>query len=258
MSDNDTHNRSYPTTVYLMRHGDIRQDSVRRYIGQADIELNAAGRSQAVSWRTELAGIPLKRIYCSDLCRSHETACIIAEGRNAPVQPLSKLREINMGAWDGQAMDEVRTQYAGEYEKRGADMVYYRPPAGECFADVAARVIPLFEEIVRNTAGNLLIVGHAGVNRVIISHILGMPLDNLFRLRQDYGCLNVIDCGRERMRLREMNLDSQGFRRVISRDREERSAFPADNASPPSSAEPASPTPECRQKTIRLQRAGQQ
>ncbi|NVN93630.1 MAG: alpha-ribazole phosphatase [Desulfuromonadales bacterium] len=214
MSENQ--NSIYPTTVYLMRHGDIRQDTVKRYIGQADIALNALGRSQAMSWRKELAAIPLRRIYCSDLSRAHETACIIAEGRKAPVQPLAKLREINLGAWDGQAIEDVRSHYAGEYEKRGADMVYYRPPAGECFADVAARVIPLFEEIVRNSAGNLLIVGHAGVNKVILCHILGMPLENLFRLRQDYGCLNVIDCGRDKMRLREMNLDSLAVRRVIA------------------------------------------
>lgn len=214
MSDNQS--SIYPTTVYLMRHGDIRQDNVKRYIGQADIALNALGRAQAMSWRKELAAIPLRRIYCSDLSRAHETACIIAEGRKAPVQPLPKLREINLGAWDGQSIEDVRAHYAGEYEKRGADMVYYRPPAGECFADVAARVIPLFEEIVRNSSGNLLIVGHAGVNKVILCHILGMPLENLFRLRQDYGCLNVIDCGKEKMRLREMNLDCLAVRRVIA------------------------------------------
>jgi probable phosphoglycerate mutase len=256
MSDNDSHNRSYPTTVFLMRHGDIRQDRIKRYIGQADIELNAIGRSQAIRWRRELADIPLKRIYCSDLSRSHETACIIAEGRNAPVQPLAKLREINMGAWDGQAMDEVRAHYSGEYEKRGADIVYFRPPAGECFADVAARVIPLFEEIVRNTAGNLLIVGHAGVNRIILSHILGMPLDNLFRLRQDYGCLNVIDCGREGMRLREMNLDSEIFRRVISRATEEQELFPKENGERPSPC-PVETMAGNKPQSIKLQRTGQ-
>jgi alpha-ribazole phosphatase len=203
------------STVYLLRHGDIRQDDVRRYIGQADIELNSTGRAQALSWRRELSTIPLKRVYCSDLSRSHETACIIAEGRSIPVQSLTKLREINLGAWDGRAMDDVRCHDTGEYEKRGSDMVYYRPPAGECFADVAARVIPLFEEVVRNITGNLLIVGHAGVNRVILSHLLGMPLDNIFRLPQDYGCLNVIDCDGDRIRLREINMDCQGARRII-------------------------------------------
>lgn len=215
------------TTVFLMRHGDIRQDTIKRYIGQADLALNATGHAQARDWRKELSEISFRRIFCSDLSRSHETACIIAEGRTTTVQPLVKLREINLGAWEGQAVDDVRSLYAGEYEKRGADMVHYRPPAGECFADVAARVIPLFKEIVRNTAGNLLIVGHAGVNRIILSHILGMPLDNLFRLRQDYGCMNVIDCGKDGMWLREMNLDSQVFRRIISRSTDERKTIPA-------------------------------
>jgi len=203
------------TTVFLLRHGDSRQDGVKRYIGQADLSLNEEGRAQAEDWRSEMAQIPLQRIFCSDLSRSHETACIVARGRGEAVRPLSRLREINLGVWDGQSMDEVRRRYPAEYEKRGADMVYYRPPGGECFADVAARVIPLFEEIVRNASGNLLIVGHAGVNKVILCHILGMPLENLFRIRQDYCCLNVIDNGREGMRLRLMNMGHLALQRGV-------------------------------------------
>lgn len=203
MSDN----RDNPgTTVYLLRHGDSRQDNVKRYVGQTDIPLTGEGRAQAAGWRNKLAAVPLHRIFSSDLSRSYETAAIIAEGRSEPVQPLSRLREIDLGGWDGLTFEEVRRLYPFEYEKRGADMVYYRPPEGECFADVAARVIPLFEEIVRSTPGNLLIVGHSGVNKVILCHILGMPLENLFRIQQDYACLNVIDNGREGMRLRLMNM----------------------------------------------------
>jgi len=193
-------------TTYLLRHGDSRQDEIKRYIGQADLPLNAIGRAQASCWRKELAEISLERIFCSDLSRSLETARIIAEGRSEPVQPLHKLREINLGAWDGLSFDDVQRLYPGEYERRGSDMVTYRTPGGECFADLAARVVPLFMEIVRGSSGNILIVGHAGVNMVIICHLLGMPLENLFRIRQDYGCMNVIDFDRNGMRLRKMNL----------------------------------------------------
>jgi len=210
-------NRDNPgkATVFLLRHGDSRQDDVKRYIGQADVSLNAEGRAQAAAWRRELAHIPLKAIFCSDLDRSQETACIIAQGRHQTVRPLARLKEINLGGWDGQSMADVRRLYPFEYEKRGADLVYYRPPGGECFADVAARVIPLFEEIVRSASGNLLIVGHSGVNKVILCHILGMPLENLFRIRQDYCCLNVIESDREGMRLSLMNMGSLAQRRGI-------------------------------------------
>ncbi len=197
-------------TVYLLRHGDSSQDEIKRYIGQADLPLNAVGRAQASRWQQELAHISLERIFCSDLSRSLETARIIAEGRSEPVQPLHKLREINLGAWDGLSFADVQRLYPAEYERRGADMVTYRTPGGECFADLAARVVPLFVEIVRGSSGNLLIVGHSGVNMVIICHILGMPLENLFRIRQDYGCMNLIDFDSQGMRLRNLNMAGLG------------------------------------------------
>jgi len=193
-------------SIYLLRHGDCRQDGVKRYLGQADLPLNAAGRIQALAWQQELTAVPLQRIFCSDLSRSFETACIIAEGQGCAVQPLARLREIHLGAWDGLSMEEVRRLYPSEFRKRGSDLVSYRTPGGECFADVAARVIPLFEEIVRGVTGNVLIVSHSGVNMILLSHILGLPLTNLFRMRQDYGGLNIIDCGPQGMRLLGMNL----------------------------------------------------
>jgi probable phosphoglycerate mutase len=199
---------SRASAIYLLRHGDSRRDDVKRYIGQADLPLNAEGRAQASCWQQQLAHISLERIFCSDLSRSLETARIITEGRSEPVQPLHKLREINLGAWDGLSFADVQRLYPSEYERRGADMITYRTPGGECFADLAARVVPLFVEIVRGLSGNLLIVGHAGVNMVIICHILGMPLENLFRIRQDYGCMNLIDFYSHGMRLRKMNLAS--------------------------------------------------
>jgi broad specificity phosphatase PhoE len=61
------------------------------------------------------------------------------------------------------------------YERRGASPADYRPPGGESFNDLAARVLPLFEEIVHDSTGNLLIVGHAVDNRIILCHLLNLP-----------------------------------------------------------------------------------
>jgi probable phosphoglycerate mutase len=69
----------------------------------------------------------------------------------------------------------------------------YRPPEGESFRDLQKRVLPVFKEIVSAARGNVLIVAHAGVNRVVLCHVLGMPINHLFRIAQDYGCLNVIE-----------------------------------------------------------------
>lgn len=179
-------------TVYLLRHGDSSPDSVRRFIGRSDHPLNATGLAQAEWWRRELAHIPFGHICCSDLQRSVETARIIGQQIGTPLTILPDLREIDLGSWDGMPVREVRRLFPREFERRGADLAGYRPPGGESFADLAARAVPAFETIVHTAEEHLLIVGHAGVNRMILCHLLGMPQANLFQLGQEYGCLNII------------------------------------------------------------------
>jgi len=48
-------------------------------------------------------------------------------------------------------------------------------------------------QIQNSSLGNIVIVAHGGVNRVILCHLLGIPLENIFRIEQDYGCLNIIE-----------------------------------------------------------------
>ncbi len=59
---------------------------------------------------------------------------------------------------------------------------------------MSSRVLPrLGDLIAQHLQEAFIIVAHAGVNRVILSEALGLSLDHLFRLDQNYGCLNVID-----------------------------------------------------------------
>ena len=54
-------------------------------------------------------------------------------------------------------------------------------------------MIPKFEEIVAlHPNEQIAMVCHGGVNRVILGHLLGIPMDRIFRIHQDYAALNVI------------------------------------------------------------------
>ncbi|GBC59421.1 alpha-ribazole phosphatase [Desulfonema ishimotonii] len=178
--------------IFLMRHGQTESDGQKRFIGQTDLPLSPEGAAQIRGWRDALASVEFAGIFCSDLTRTRESARILAEGRGADVRAVPELREIDLGEWDGLPMSEVRARFPDAWQERGENLAGYRPPGGESFADVQARAVPAFERIAARTDGNLLIVAHAGVNRVILCHILGMPLSRLFRLGQDYACLNTI------------------------------------------------------------------
>jgi len=201
-------------TVYLLRHGDSRIDSVRRFVGQSESALNEAGRIQAEWWRQELVGIPFSGFYCSALQRSIETARIIAQPHHASVTIQPGLNEIDLGSWDGMPISEVKRRFPLEYQLRGADLAGYRPPGGESFADLSARVLTTFEKIIQHSCGNLLIVGHAGVNRVILCHMLGMQLANLFCFGQEYGCLNILEYSGKSLVIRRLNMPAVTYRTV--------------------------------------------
>lgn len=205
-------------TLYLVRHGDSRRDEVKRYIGQCDPPLNPRGRDQARFLNRQLAHVDFRRIYCSDLLRCQQTARIVAGVQGRGLRPVKALREIALGSWDGHPVREIHRRFPGEYERRGANIVDYRPPGGESFRDLQARVLPAFLDVMQRETGPILMIGHAGVNRIILCHVLQQPLEKLFDIRQSYGCVNIIERDRDRFSLRALNVppDATGWERLAS------------------------------------------
>ncbi len=180
--------------IYLIRHGAVQMEgNGKRFIGQLDLPLSSEGIQQVQRLKDGFRDAQLSAIFCSDLKRSLETASILAGMQdNLTLAPRPALREISLGQWEGLTFEEVRDRYPDEFEARGRDMVHYHPPGGESFLDCANRVIPAFLDIVHSTRGNVLIVAHAGVNRIILCQVLGLSLEKLFEIDQDYGCVNII------------------------------------------------------------------
>ena len=179
--------------LYLVRHGAVQSPGEpRRFIGQLDLPLNEEGTRQAEALAKILEDVPFSAIFCSDLKRSLDTARIIAKPHGLPCFSRPSLREISLGRWDGLTFEEVRRKHPEEFNARRMDIVHYQPPEGESFLDCALRVIPAFYEILNSTRGNILIVGHAGVNRIVLSQALGWPMDCLLEIDQEYGCLNMV------------------------------------------------------------------
>lgn len=192
--------------IYLVRHGSIKVDNEQKsFIGQIDLPLSDEGLEQVSRLGEMLRKIKITSVYCSDLERSIVTAGVISAYHNVDPTVRSELREISLGDWEGLTFAEVINRYPAEFKQRGADIVNFSPHNGESFYDCSKRVIKAFEDIIMESTGNTVIAGHAGVNRLIICHVLGMPIENLFNISQDYGCLNIIFTGKSHSRLMLMN-----------------------------------------------------
>ena len=181
--------------LYLIRHGAIQGVQKRQYNGHRDVPLSDIGRAQLSRLAAFLKErIVLDAIYASDLSRSVESAGIIAEPQSLPPTLLPAFRERNFGAWEGMTFDEIAAQDHDAFYAWARDPLHYSPVGGESTISVSDRVMPALTELrVRHEGQKIALVAHGGVNRVIICKVLGIQLQNIFRIEQDYGALNIIE-----------------------------------------------------------------
>lgn len=189
-------------TVFLVRHAEPEVVGGKRcYLGYSNPCLTPEGIRQSEGLSCKLSDHCIQAVYSSDLARAEQTAEYIANKRGIIIKKVPEIREINMGKWDGMSFDMVRSLFPVEYDERGRDIANYRPPEGESFFDLSKRVIPAFMNILENSTGNIVIVSHAGVNRVIICYLSGLPLDKVLSIKQDYACINTCTVSEESNKL---------------------------------------------------------
>lgn len=202
--------------VLLFRHGAVQHDGEKIFLGRTDLPLSVEGRRQAEAWQRFVAKRAPGSIVASPLSRALEFARIMADDRAADVALCPALAEIDLGDWDGRPMREIQEVDAASWRARGENMARFRPPGGESFADLQNRVWPAFKELTARNVSELIVVSHAGVNRVLLCHLLGMPLANLFRIGQDHACINVIDIGTGGTRLNHINMPLKAYQISVS------------------------------------------
>ncbi|MFA9397906.1 MAG: histidine phosphatase family protein [Clostridiaceae bacterium] len=193
--------------IYLLRHGEIKNANEKRYIGITDVDLSLNGIKQVEKLRDKFMDEHIDYVFSSNLKRSIKTAETIAKPKNKPVNIIKDFREINMGIWENQIIDQVKIKYKMEYEKRGKDFLNYKTPKGESFLECKQRAIKALDFINSEYNGNIIIVGHAGINRLIISSILDIRIQDMFKIKQDYGCYNIIDCYKNRYMIKEKDVN---------------------------------------------------
>lgn len=182
------------TRLYLIRHGQVVGHDEYRYNGHCDVDITAIGVEQMNRLASYLTTEPIKSVYSSDLQRAVKGGRMI--GRMLGLDPVMRtaLREIHLGRWEGLTRQEAVEMFPEEAGFSFKDLATGRVKGGENLIDLRARVIPALNAIIENHRNECVcVLAHGGVNRVILTEAMGLPIENFFRIEQDYGCLNVID-----------------------------------------------------------------
>ncbi|MBF0507233.1 MAG: histidine phosphatase family protein [Nitrospirae bacterium] len=190
------------TILYLIRHGETAGGGTKRYKGSLDEPLSGRGVAQIREASAFIAKkAELSAVYCSGLSRALKSAEIIAEPYGLKPVIIDDLRERSFGLWEGMTFDEIKELYPAEFEAWASNPLTHSPVNGENTLEVYDRTIRALDLIINkhNASGghsgtdSIAIVAHGGVNRIILCHLMGVPLENFFRIEQDYAAVNIIE-----------------------------------------------------------------
>jgi alpha-ribazole phosphatase len=166
------------TIIDILRHGEPVGGS--KYRGQLDDPLSEKGWQQmrdAVAGRNEW-----QRIISSDLRRCADFAHELGAELGLEVELNPGFREVGFGAWEGKSAEELLMEDNHAISAFWNDPVRNTPPGGEPLPDFQQRVITTWLEMLDRHAGkHLLLVGHAGMMRILLLHLLDLPLESFYR-----------------------------------------------------------------------------
>lgn len=164
-----------------------------------DVNLSGTGQEQAKALGTALARIAEEfrpdAVVSSPYARARQTADIAVETAGWPVKVLTdeRLRDRELGILDRLTRLGVEKRYPDEAERRlWLGKLYYRPPGGESWADVALRLRSILDEL--NTLGTghrVTLVCHDAVILLVRYVLEGMSEDEILDLAATTSVLNA-------------------------------------------------------------------
>jgi len=179
----EPHVYKWPALLVVMRHAESEANYHREYLEKSnspmthvqvgtrdvDVPITPKGREQAREAGRFLAAThtPFDAVYVSPYNRTRQTADIAIETLDPrPTRIIEeRVREKEFGILEGLTRTGVKTLQPQEHERRlKVGKYYYRPPGGESYPDVNLRVHSFLGTLVREHAGQrVLVVTHSVV-----------------------------------------------------------------------------------------------
>jgi len=105
-----------------------------------------------------------------------------------------ELLEIDHGEWSGLRKEQVQQRWPELERKWHTQPSAVEMPKGESLKDVRARALSFLASVRQEHAeGNILVVTHGTVLRIMLAHFLDMALDQIWSIQAENCALSIVD-----------------------------------------------------------------
>ena len=169
--------------IYVMRHGETDSNVLGLLQGSSDRQLNENGIDLAELTGAAMQDIHFDRCYCSPLQRAAETAMIVLNrsgNKHTPVIFEDRLKEINMGDWEGKHFRTDEDGVDPEAMKKFFEDTFSFPgfPNGESISSLMERTQGFLKELAGSDDGSTVLVStHGTALRAMLNFLYDDPSD---------------------------------------------------------------------------------
>ena len=167
-------------TIHFVRHADkAKGDFFNPHMRHQDQPISSLGRKQAARLAKYLRQKNITEVYVSEYIRTMQTIQPFA--RRARLRPIvdARLNEIDLGFLDTMTYEEFQAKYPEAWKARNERLADFRWPGGETGEEARARIAAFVAE-QSSRPGNKAVVAHDGIVRVLLCHLLGIPVVRRF------------------------------------------------------------------------------
>lgn len=180
------HNRK---KIILARHGETHSNRAGRIMGRTDSPLTPEAENVAEQLGEVIRKENPEAVYCSPLGRAVSSAATYTKGLSLRVIIREELAELSCGEWEGRTLEEVKPG-----SKRLRSSWTERPPGGESYRDAEQRAGAIIEEICSAEGPRtILVVSHAGLNRVLLKLLLEMKPERAVQILPRHDTVFILD-----------------------------------------------------------------
>lgn len=169
--------------IHFVRHGQTEWNVIKKLQGHLNSPLTEEGVRQTELLYEKLRHIDFKKIYTSPQGRAFHTARILKGEKNIEIFELEDIMEMGFGDVEGLEKEKFKEKHPEPFMNLWTDAVKYNPIdfSGESFIEVEKRAIEGLKKLVKgNDEGDIMVVSHGMILKVIFGYVLGHGLDKFW------------------------------------------------------------------------------
>jgi broad specificity phosphatase PhoE len=194
--------------LWLLRHPELETGASDIAVGAGPADLSRRGRTQILRWMELLKDVEVERVTSGPQPQCNDAARGLAESKKLEVVVDSRLRDQEMGQWQGRSWQEIMRDQDGPVRTFFSEFGDSAAPGGERLGETVERMLQWWAETMPKVAGKTIVVVGAGtILTGFAAAMLGMRLSRCLSLNLPYGGIGILDAFENGVRVSSWNAD---------------------------------------------------